>query len=362
MNLSLVAVSKTYGQVDAVKQLDLTVASGSLVALLGPSGCGKTTTLRMIAGFEQPDAGQVLLGDKDITSFAPHRRRIGMVFQNYSLFPHMTVFDNVAFGLRRTGCKRGEVKPRVDQALDMVRMAGCGERWPSQLSGGQQQRVALARSIVTNPSVLLLDEPLGALDKNLRVGMQFELRQMQRSIGITTVLVTHDQEEALTMSDQIAVMHQGRLVQLGPPSDIYHRPSSRFVAEFLGTSNIFEATASGYNAGRLRAQHVDTGTVLEVAHSHAASGRVAIAVRPEKIGLTVLGNPGANVLAGVIISVVFRGAYFALQIALRGNRQIVLAYLNRCTVDGVSVGIGTRVAIYWAADDAVALTDQADST
>ena len=226
------------------------------VALLGPSGCGKTTTLRIVAGFERPDQGRVRVGGRDITGLPPNKRGLGMVFQNYSLFPHMTVAENIAFGLKMARRPPSEIETRVARALETVRLSGFGDRYIHQLSGGQQQRIALARSIITNPSVLLLDEPLGALDKNLRESMQFELHSLQRSLGITSVLVTHDQEEALTMSDFVAVMHVGEVLQIGPPDEVYDRPRTRFVAEFLGTSNILAATVTASRAGSWRPRAV----------------------------------------------------------------------------------------------------------
>ena len=277
--LVLDGISKSFGGTMVLQPLRLTVPGGALVALLGPSGCGKTTTLRIIAGFERADTGRVTVGGTDITSLPPNRRRLGMVFQNYSLFPHMTIADNVAFGLKMAGCPKSEIGERVTQALATVRLAGMDARYPNQLSGGQQQRVALARSLVTNPKVLLLDEPLGALDKNLRESMQFELRQLQQTLGITTVLVTHDQEEALTMSDQVAVMRDGRLIQFGPPSDVYHRPMSRFVAEFLGASNVIEVAKLRHAGGRLEARLLRGGATIEASTAGACCSCRAFADR-----------------------------------------------------------------------------------
>ena len=354
MDLTLDRVAKSYGAVSAVRPLSLTVPSGTLVALLGPSGCGKTTTLRIIAGFEQADAGQVLVGGKDITILPPHKRRLGMVFQNYSLFPHMNVSDNVAYGLRRAGCGKAEVASRVGQALEMVRLSGMADRWPSQLSGGQQQRVALARSLVTNPSVLLLDEPLGALDKNLRENMQFELRQLQRSLGITTVLVTHDQEEALTMADQVAVMHDGRLQQVGPPDEVYDRPQTRFVAEFLGTSNIFAATVIASEGSRLIARLDGTPVMLELVGQAALSASVQIAVRPEKTMLSVTEPTGPNAVAVLIAGVVFRGSYRAFQLVVLETGQNLFAYVAPQAMQAAFT-VGAAVWLAWNAADAVML-------
>ncbi|KND62143.1 Putrescine transport ATP-binding protein PotA [Candidatus Burkholderia verschuerenii] len=240
--LSLDGLNKRFGAITALEDLSLEVRAGELVALLGPSGCGKTTTLRLIAGFEFPDTGAIRIAGRDVTHVPPNKRGLGMVFQNYSLFPHLTVADNIAFGLRMAGVPKRDRAPHVARMLDLIRLPGFGERRIAQMSGGQQQRVALARAIVTNPSVLLLDEPLGALDKNLREGMQFELKQLQSELGVTSVMVTHDQEEALTMSDRVVVMNHGRILQAGTPREVYDRPRTRFVAEFLGAANILPFT------------------------------------------------------------------------------------------------------------------------
>src|SRR3989449_11150878 len=238
--LRLHAVRKNYGHVVAVDGIDLTVDEGEFFTLLGPSGSGKTTLLRLIAGFERPDSGKIELGGHDVTSVPPHRRETNTVFQDYALFPHMTVGDNIAYGLRVKGVPAAERRERVDRALRMVRLAGLDKRKPNQLSGGQRQRVALARAVINEPEVLLLDEPLGALDLKLRQGMQLELKRIQKQVGITFVYVTHDQEEALTMSDRLAVFNQGRIEQLGTPVEVYERPASDFVAGFIGVSNLLE--------------------------------------------------------------------------------------------------------------------------
>ena len=288
-SLRLDGVSKSFGGVQAVKPLSLEILPGELVALLGPSGCGKTTTLRMVAGFEIPDSGTIHIGARDVTTLSPHKRRIGMVFQSYALFPHMTVGQNIAFGLRMQRMRGAEQRRRVTEILATVRLAGYEDRFGHQLSGGQQQRVALARSIVTNPQVLLLDEPLGALDKNLREGMQFELHQLQKSLMITSVLVTHDQEEALTMADRVAVMADGRILQIGTPTEIYERPRTRFVAEFLGTANIFPAEVLARPSPDLAVLRIRLGEaeqILPVPTASCAVGdEVQVAVRPEKMFL-----------------------------------------------------------------------------
>ncbi|MEX0673566.1 MAG: ABC transporter ATP-binding protein [Gaiellaceae bacterium] len=287
-DIRLESVTKRFDDVVAVDGISLEIERGSFFALLGPSGCGKTTTLRMIGGFEQPDGGRILLGDRDVTALPPYRRDVNTVFQSYALFPHLSVFDNVAFGLRRRHVRGDGVKGRVREILRIVRLEGLERRKPRQLSGGEQQRVALARALVVRPQVLLLDEPLGALDLKLRKQMQLELKAIQHDVGITFVHVTHDQEEAMTMADTIAVMNNGRVEQLGTPSDLYERPRTAFVAGFLGVSNLLHGTADG--AGNVR---LDAGGSVRVADNR--SGRVAVGIRPEKIRL---GGEGETRLAG----------------------------------------------------------------
>jgi putative spermidine/putrescine transport system ATP-binding protein len=352
--LKLEGVDKRFGGTLAVSALDLTIEAGSLVALLGPSGCGKTTTLRMIAGFELPDSGRIMLAGRDVTELPPNKRGLGMVFQNYSLFPHMTVAENVAFGLRMAGVGRAERDERVARILDLVRLPAMADRQPSQLSGGQQQRVALARSLIVNPQVLLLDEPLGALDKGLRESMQFELRSMQRRLGITTLLVTHDQEEALSMSDRIAVMNLGRVLQVGAPSEIYDRPKSRFVAEFLGTSNLFEGRAVGTADGRWL--EIGGRPGIRVALPAGADGRAraVLSVRPERIALGREAEGMANRISVEVVSAVFRGTYAAYQLAAPELEREIFVYRQ---ADGplgtVSFAPGDRLVAGWQPDDAV---------
>ncbi|MFD3947467.1 ABC transporter ATP-binding protein [Streptomyces sp. NPDC058579] len=286
-DVRLTGISKTYGSFTAVHPLDLTVPQGSFFALLGASGCGKTTTLRMIAGLEDPSTGSVFLGDKDVTDLPPYKRPVNTVFQSYALFPHMDVSENIAFGLRRRGIK--SVKKQVDDMLELVQLGDKARHKPHQLSGGQQQRVAVARALINHPQVLLLDEPLGALDLKLRRQMQLELKRIQTEVGITFVHVTHDQEEAMTMADQVAVMNGGRVEQLGAPADLYENPRTTFVANFLGTSNLIEAevaetggsdlvvTAGG---GKLRLPADRCSATVRT------GGKVLVGVRPEKISLT----------------------------------------------------------------------------
>ncbi len=367
--LVLDGISKSFAGTVALRPLRLTVPSGALVALLGPSGCGKTTTLRIIAGFEHADTGRVLVGGTDISRLPPNRRRLGMVFQNYSLFPHMTIAENVGFGLKMARTPKPLIAAQVARALATVRLAGMDARYPNQLSGGQQQRVALARSLVTNPKVLLLDEPLGALDKNLRESMQFELRQLQQTLGITTVLVTHDQEEALTMSDQVAVMRDGRLIQFGPPSEVYHRPVSRFVAEFLGASNVIEATTLRHADGRLEARMLRGGATIETlapdrrpaAECLEITGRLEIAVRPESISVSMAPLTGRNSFAAMVTGHIFRGTHHAVQVALSQGGQELLAYVPPRDVLPGQLDAGSEVWLRWRPQDAVVLGPEPES-
>ena len=275
-------LSKQYQRTLAVDQVSLTIEPGSMVALLGPSGCGKTTCLRMIAGLVIPTSGDILINDAHVTSVPVHKRNIGMLFQNYALFPHMTVAENIAFGLDMRGIAKADTGNRVRDALELVRLNEFGDRFPSQLSGGQQQRVALARALVIQPAVLLLDEPLGALDKGLRESMQVELRALQRRLGVTTVMVTHDQDEALTMADQIVVMRDGRLEQVGSATDIYQRPNTEFVATFLGASNLFSVKVIERSGEKALAETA-SGIRFGISASHAGKNDVIISVRPEAI-------------------------------------------------------------------------------
>jgi spermidine/putrescine transport system ATP-binding protein len=288
-DVRLVNVTKRFEGVVAVDDLSLDVQQGRFFALLGPSGCGKTTTLRMIGGFEEPDEGVVWLGDADVTGTPPYKRNVNTVFQSYALFPHLSIGDNVAFGLQRQHVAKGEIAGRVTEMLRLVELEGLGDRRPRQLSGGQQQRVALARALVCRPRVLLLDEPLGALDLKLRKQMQLFLKRVQHEVGITFIHVTHDQEEAMTMADTIAVMNRGTIEQLGTPEDLYERPQTAFVAGFLGVSNLLAGTVAGSDLVRL-----DGGPEVRIRSGalNGRTGRVAVGVRPEKIRLGA-GEPNA---------------------------------------------------------------------
>jgi spermidine/putrescine transport system ATP-binding protein len=310
-DLRLTGIVKQFGAFTAVDDLHLTIEQGSFFALIGPSGCGKTTTLRMIAGLEEPTAGTIQLGDLDVTHAKPYKRPVNTVFQNYALFPHLDIFENVAFGLRRRGEK--EVKRKVEEALDLVELPHLAGRKPVQLSGGQQQRIALARAIVNRPQVLLLDEPLGALDLKLRRQMQIELKRIQTEVGITFVHVTHDQEEAMTMADTVAVMNHGRIEQLGHPADLYESPQTTFVANFLGQSNLVEGTRAGTDGDRLI---VDAhGHKLAVPQARAATSEqsVLVGVRPEKIRMQAAADAGSvpdghnRLPGGRVVDVSFTG-------------------------------------------------------
>ncbi|MBM7171256.1 ABC transporter ATP-binding protein [Streptomyces sp. G44] len=292
-DVRLTGISKTYGSFTAVHPLDLTVPQGSFFALLGASGCGKTTTLRMIAGLEEPSSGTVHLGDQDVTSLPPYKRPVNTVFQSYALFPHLDIFENVAFGLRRRGIK--SVKGQVGEMLDLVQLGEQARKKPHQLSGGQQQRVAVARALINHPKVLLLDEPLGALDLKLRRQMQLELKRIQTEVGITFVHVTHDQEEAMTMADTVAVMNGGRVEQLGAPAELYENPRTTFVANFLGTSNFIEAEVAATSGDDLVVRAGDCKLTLPAARCTgptATGGKVLVGVRPEKISLAHADDAG----------------------------------------------------------------------
>jgi putative spermidine/putrescine transport system ATP-binding protein len=308
-------VSKSFGPVQVIKDLSLDIERGEFVSLLGPSGSGKTTLLMLLAGFEQPSAGSIVLDGRRIDHLPPYRREMGVVFQNYALFPHMSVADNVAFPLKMRGVGRAEIEDRVKRALDVVQLAAMRDRRPAQLSGGQQQRVALARALVFEPAVVLMDEPLGALDKQLREQMQLDIRALHKRLELTVVFVTHDQSEALTMSDRIAVFNQGIIEQIGSPRDIYDHPRTRFVAEFIGETNLLEGTVKGHDRDGTTIQ-LDSSRQLTVARADAlaAGARVLVSVRPERI---LLGPPSVaaqNMLPTKILDSVYQGDHLRLQL------------------------------------------------
>jgi spermidine/putrescine ABC transporter ATP-binding subunit len=317
--VELAGCTRDYGGVRAVAGLDLVVHEGELLSLLGPSGCGKTTTLNLIAGFVPPTSGRVLIDGHDVTGRPAHQRGLGVVFQSYALFPHLSAFENVAFGLRERRIPRAEIERRVQAALALVRLDTRAEHRPAQLSGGMQQRVALARALVYQPRVLLLDEPLAALDKKLREEMRTELREIQRSVGITTIFVTHDQGEALGLSDRIAVMHAGRIEQLGTPREIYERPATRFVADFIGASTVLRGRAAGANrlalpgGGMLR---------IETAAAFRAGEEIELAIRPERIRLA--GGADENVVEGRITGVVYQGVQTEVTAEIPSGQRLLV--------------------------------------
>ena len=317
--VELAGCSREYGDVRAVAGLDLVVYEGELLSLLGPSGCGKTTTLNLIAGFVLPTAGRVRIDGQDVTDRPAHQRGLGMVFQSYALFPHLSVFENVAFGLRERRTARAEIERRVRAALALVRLDTRADHRPAQLSGGMQQRVALARALVYEPRVLLLDEPLAALDKKLREEMRCELREIQRAVGITTIFVTHDQAEALGLSDRIAVMHAGRVEQLGSPREIYERPATRFVAEFIGASTVLRG--HGAAADRVTLPGGETLRVLGLSGIRAGEA-IELAIRPERIRLA--GGEGENVMDGRVIGVVYQGLQTEFTVEVGGGQRLLV--------------------------------------
>jgi putative spermidine/putrescine transport system ATP-binding protein len=316
--LSVKGVRKTFGSTTVVKDFNLDVESGEFVSFLGPSGCGKTTVLRMVAGFEEPSAGAIVIGGRDVTRLKPNQRNIGMVFQAYALFPNLTVAQNIAFGLKVARAPKAEVDARVREMLALIHLPDLGDRYPYQLSGGQQQRVALARALAPKPKVLLLDEPLSALDAKVRVSLREEIRAIQKNLGITTIFVTHDQEEALSISDRIVVMYNGRAEQVGTPFEIYNRPATRFVASFVGTLNILDAKALDPATGRLAIDGQEVSAARGIASAPGAS--LAVALRPEAVSL----NGAAadrNRLAGTVEEVNFLGSVVRLRV--RVNESLV---------------------------------------
>ncbi|QPC42530.1 ABC transporter ATP-binding protein [Kaustia mangrovi] len=331
-DLSIKGIAKRFGDVVALDRADLDLARGELMTILGPSGSGKTTLLRIIAGFEQPDEGSVLVRGNDVTALAPAKRNMGMVFQNYALFPHMTVAENVAFPLQMRHASRSEIAERVGWALDTVALGTLGARYPAQLSGGQQQRVALARAIVFDPELLLLDEPFGALDRKLREQMQMEVKRLQRRLNLTTVFVTHDQEEALILSDSIAIMNAGRIEQLGTPREIYAQPGNRFVADFIGESNLFRGRVSSVR-NDLLAIEIDGGETLHAkAHEGMAAGdEVSALIRPERPQPATGTGNGPNTFRGEITEVVYLGESEKYRVSLASGVEFLIRWPGRTT-------------------------------
>jgi spermidine/putrescine transport system ATP-binding protein len=386
-DIELIGVSKAFGTSIAVRNLTLRVERGIFYSLLGPSGCGKTTTLRVIAGFEQPTSGQVLIRGVDVAGLPPYRRDVNTVFQSYALFPHMSVADNVAYGLRQRHVGRAEIRRRVDEALEMVRLTGVGKRKPSELSGGQQQRVALARALINRPTVLLLDEPLSALDLKLRKEMQSELKTLQHTVGITFIYVTHDQEEAITLSNRIAVMNVGRLEQEGTPAEVYERPQTRFVADFIGLTNFITGTVRESRAGEAGGagsrQVVVTTSMGEVVcggpQPEVVSGEhVTLTLRPEKVQVLAVDTPvpdGWNVATGVITQAIFLGAQneYRVHVGDGGSGQdITVRQQNMGGITGIvgmedhdaglhggwrAFGPGERVTLVWRHETSLILRE-----
>jgi putrescine transport system ATP-binding protein len=355
-------VGKTFGNFRAVDRLSLDIRAGEFFALLGPSGCGKTTLLRMLAGFETPDEGRILLDGKDIAQVPPHLRPVNMMFQNYALFPHLSVRDNIAFGLKRAGMARAKIATRVAEMVSLVRLDGMEKRKPDQLSGGQKQRVALARSLARRPQVLLLDEPLAALDKKLRESTQLELMDLQRRLGTTFIIVTHDQEEAMTMANRIGVMDAGRLEQVATPRELYEAPRSRWVAEFVGDVNLFDGEVSSREHNRLLVSTRD-GTLSAVEpRDPVTRTKVSVAIRPEKVKLSRRGpasdadNAHAiNRLEGVVADVSYLGGLTVYKIKLDSGAIVRSSMANTARLDMDAYAAGQRVVAWFTPDDCVVL-------
>jgi spermidine/putrescine transport system ATP-binding protein len=352
--VELSGVTKRFGEFVAVDDLSLDIYEGEFFSLLGPSGCGKTTTLRMIAGFEEPSEGGISVAGESMQGVPPYRRPVNTVFQSYAIFPHLNVFDNVAFGLRRSGVKGDELRQRVTDACEMVQLSGFEKRKPNMLSGGQQQRVALARALVNRPKVLLLDEPLGALDLKLRKEMQLELKSLQHEVGITFVYVTHDQEEALTMSDRIAVMNEGRVQQVAEPATLYESPRNRFVADFIGQTNVFSGTVETVNEERVMMLRTSEGMKIEAVAREGGEVEVGdqahAAVRPEKIRF---GSAGDNVSSAEIRQIVYLGVSTQYIAELPDGQKLVLYQQN--IQDSAGPGVGEEVMVAWDTQNCLVL-------
>jgi putrescine transport system ATP-binding protein len=361
--LRIEGVTKKFGTFLAVDGLSLDIRAGEFFALLGPSGCGKTTLLRMLAGFETPDEGRILLHGRDIAQVLPHERPVNMMFQNYALFPHLSVRDNIAFGLKRAGMARAEIAARVAEMVALVKLEGMEKRKPDQLSGGQKQRVALARSLARRPQVLLLDEPLAALDKKLRESTQAELMDLQRRLGTTFIIVTHDQEEAMTMAGRIGVMDAGRLEQVATPRDLYEAPHSRWVAEFVGDINLLDGQVTAREQGRLTIATRDAGTIIVAEpRQPVTKDVVSIAIRPEKVKLSRRGpatDAGApqtiNRLEGAVAEVNYLGGLTSYRIRLDNGTIIRSSMANTARLDVDAYGASQRVVAWFTPDDCVVL-------
>ncbi len=336
-------VRKTYGEVVALQELDIEIKEGEFLTLLGPSGCGKTTTLRLIAGFIEPTAGKIYLGGDDVTALPPQHREIGMVFQDYALFPHLTVFDNIGFGLKERGASKRKIEDRVHELLDLVLLPGIEDRYPAELSGGQAQRIAVARAVAYPPRVLLMDEPLGALDLKLRQTMQIELRRIQQELQITTVFVTHDQAEAMSMSDRIVIMNQGVIEQIGTAETIYNSPATKFIADFVGQINLLDGTiletVNGCTSVRLA-----TGDVVQVpAWQGGDDGNLSLALRPEHLAITDIVADGMNAVSGTVTDKSFSGNLVRVFVNIGSEKPLIV----EDRPGDLSVGIGDRVNVVW---------------
>ncbi|HEY9644452.1 MAG TPA: ABC transporter ATP-binding protein [Coleofasciculaceae cyanobacterium] len=359
LDVELRKVFKVYNGETAVRGIDLNIQQGEFFSILGPSGCGKTTTLRMIAGFEDPTGGEVMIQGKSMVGVPPYKRPVNTVFQSYALFSHLTVWDNVAFSLRLKKCSTTELRDRVGDALRLVKMENFARRFPAQLSGGQQQRVALARALVNRPTVMLLDEPLGALDLKLRKEMQVELSHLHRELGITFVMVTHDQEEALSLSDRIAVMNKGMIEQIGTPSEIYEYPKTAFVADFIGETNLLKGQVESFSGSTLQVI-TDQGLKMVVkpqeSWDSSHSPEVFISIRPEKIQMGLSApNDQVNCYGGKLDHVMYLGTHVHYQVELLTGDRITVLQPNR---SNSLLDLGTSVYVYWAAADCLALTAQ----
>ena len=344
-------LEKHYGPVKAVDGVSLDIAPGEFLTMLGPSGSGKTTCLMMLAGFEIPTAGQIYIDDQPVAAIPPYRRNIGMVFQNYALFPHMTVGENIAFPLKLRKLKKDEIERRTCEALELVKLPRYEQRYPRQLSGGQQQRIAVARALVFNPRVLLMDEPLGTLDKQLRENLQIEIKHLHDQLGVTIIYVTHDQQEALVMSDRIAVMNQGKIEQIGTPTALYDKPTTRFVASFIGESNFLDGRILETDRDVCRVDVPGVGVVRAPARAGLAPhAEVAVTVRPEKIVFADSTTPGStNVVDARVEDVIFVGEMHRYEVCLRGEQRLVLKRQNRAGVPQYTCGDAVRVA--WHVED-----------